>query len=200
MSAYQSSKATITATDAVADDEAGTSVDSLYQLYWVEIRNHVAKTFGAGPPDPEDVAQAAFEKITSAENLDSIRNPRAFLYRVAHNIAVSQYRRLRTRRNYVDQAIASDGSESADDLHPERVILARERLSVLEDAYRELPVLQQELLVMHRLHDVSYAEIARRKSMSQTEVKRQIAKAVVACQAHLERALAEPRLVREKKR
>tara|TARA_R110002096_G_scaffold6305_8_gene29298 strand:- start:10961 stop:11551 length:591 start_codon:yes stop_codon:yes gene_type:complete len=172
----------------IANGNEGVTVESLYRQHSAEIRQYIAKTFGSGPPDPEDVAQATFAKVAAVNDLSELRNPRAFLYRVAHNIAVSNYRRNSTQKKYVDSLDSADDTQVSDDLHPERVTLARERLALLDAAYRELPVLQQELMVMHRLHNLSYAEIARRKSMSQTEVKRQVASAVAGCQEYLDRA------------
>lgn len=172
----------------IAEADTGICVESLYRQHFTEIRQYIAKNFGAGPPDPEDVIQATFEKVAAIGDLRTLRNPRAYLYRVAHNTAVSHYRRRATRDKYFDPFKVGDEERFTDDSHPERVTLARERLALLDAAYRELPALQQELLVMHRIHDLSYAEIARRKGMSQTEVKRQVASAVTACHEHLDRA------------
>lgn len=176
----------------LAEIDEVVSVESLYRRHFIEIRQYIAKTFGAGPPDPEDVTQATFAKVAAVDDLGSLRNPRAYLYRVAHNTAVSHYRRNATHRKYIDPLKIGDDERFTDELHPERVTLARERLALLDAAYRELPELQQELLVMHRIHNLGYAEIARRKSMSQTEVKRQVASAVTACQEYLDRAFGVP--------
>ena len=166
-------------------------LQKIYDRCKPELCRYISKTFGAGPPEPEDVVQAAFAHFAALDNPDRIENPRAFLYRVAHNIVVSQYRRQAVHRKYVHETRHVVQENILDDLHPERVLLAKEKTAILKDALETLPELERKLVIMHRIHGLSYAEIARRMKMSQTEVKRQIARAIVTCHDAIERKLAK---------
>lgn len=77
---FQRSKVVLGAREYGVDSKA---FEQIYRQYWSELCNYVLKTFGAGPPDPEDVAQAAFAKFAALENTDNIENKRAYLYSTA---------------------------------------------------------------------------------------------------------------------
>jgi RNA polymerase sigma-70 factor (ECF subfamily) len=160
-------------------------VERVYRSYKDRLRRYVAATFGAGPPDPEDVVQAAFEKFAGLEDRTAIANPEAFLTTSARNYVLDQRRRLKVRADYSENERIS-GADS-DDFDAERVISARERWGILENAIRTMDPRRQEVLIMNRIHGLSYAEIARRLSCSQTLVKMLAAQALVLC----ERALRE---------
>ena len=162
----------------------------LYRRFLPELCSYLSKNFGGGPPEPEDVAQAAFASFLALDNPSSVRNPRAFLYRTAHNIAITHYRKAATHRKLLEETIATDPKQTLDDLHGERVLLSRERYRLLLAAVRALRESERELLIMNRIHGLSYAEIARRVGLSQTEVKRRVARAVVACQEALDRSFS----------
>lgn len=164
---------------------SGAGVEALFRAHHGSIRRYVARTFGAGPPDPDDVVQAAFEKYASLGDLNGIENPKAFLIRTARNYVLDQRRRQTVRSSYAQIVQSEDGSH--DDFDGERVLTAKQRWRVLEEAIRVLDRRHQEMLIMNRIHGLSYAEIARQKGCSPTLVKTVVARALVAC----ERALRE---------
>ena len=171
----------------------------IYQSYWPELCRYINKTFGAGPPDPEDVAQQAFTNFAALDDPHAIVNPRAFLYRSAHNIAIHQIQRQATRDRFLLDAQHAGREEKADDADAESVLIARQRLGIVERAIRLLPHKQRRLLLLHRIHKLSYAEISRRTGMSRTQVKRHIAKAIAGCRqalrdAERQRTLLDRRL------
>jgi len=55
-------------------------MDVLYARHWGELCHYIKKHFGAGPPDPEDVAQEAFVKFAAVNDREAIDNPRAYLF------------------------------------------------------------------------------------------------------------------------
>lgn len=74
-----------TSQSALNDGKPGGEVERLYRSYSESMRRYIAKAFGAGPPDPEDAVQAAFEKYAALENRADVLNPRAFLMASARN-------------------------------------------------------------------------------------------------------------------
>ncbi len=73
---------------AVDDRDERARLKQLYERYWSDLCRHIRATFGAGPPDPQDVAQSAFARFLSIDDRQAVENPRAFLYTTARNIAL----------------------------------------------------------------------------------------------------------------
>ncbi len=168
-------------------------LQEIYKRHWQDVCRYINIKFNGGPPEPEDVAQAAFAKLAEVDDLETIRSPHAFLLRTASNIAIQELRKETTRRvhkNQVQVAGATDGesSDPVDDMHPERVAIGQENMRAINKAIDAMPLLNRQLLAMSRIDGLSYAEIARRTGISQTHVKRLIAQAIFECK----RACTEP--------
>ncbi len=157
------------------------SLNDIYRLHQPELCRYLNKTFGAGPPDPEDVVQAAFTKFAALEKPEKIENPRAFLFRTAHNIALNELRKTATHNGYAKEIENTTGGRILDEVDAERVLIAKEKAEVLEAAIKRLPKKNRRLLLLHRIHGLSYAKISRQTGISQTQVKRLIAESLAEC-------------------
>ena len=157
--------------------ETPLSLERIYKAYFTELTRYVAAKFGAGPPDPEDVAQTAFQKFAAAFESKAIRNPRAFLYASARNIVIDHARRQKTHNAYIfDQT--GGGEEKSDEISPERVLISKERVQIMREAIRAMPPDDRRVLLMHRLQSRTYLEIAQTTGMSESSVRRAVARAV----------------------
>ena len=157
----------------------------LYRRHWQEICGYVRRRFGAGPPEPEDVAQAAFMRLSARSDIADLQNPRAFLYRVAHNLAIEERRRHEARARLEAEAAPLDPADT-DDRDPERVLSGKERRRLLEIAFATLEPRTRQIVIMSRQDELSSAEIARRLRLSPTQVKRLMAQAIAHCRAVVE--------------
>lgn len=155
-------------------------LSALYQRYWQELCRFIHAKFGAGPPEPEDVAQLAFTKLAAHKNPEEIHDPRAFLYQIARNIAVD-YGRYSGRRERILRESIQVSVEKCDDFSPERVLISKEEFSSLEAAIKKLPPRHRSFLLMNRLENLSYAEIGRRAGMSPSGVRRIVEQALTQC-------------------
>jgi len=160
-------------------------VEFAYRSHREDIRRYVERTFGAGPPDPEDAVQAAFERYATIPDRGNIDNPKAFLLRSARNYVIDQRRRQAVRWNYV--AAESPTLAAIEERDAERTLSARERLEIIERTIQSMDPRRQQVLIMNRIHGISCAEIARRLNRSPTLVKMLLAEGLVLC----ERALRE---------
>lgn len=158
----------------------------LYGRYRDELVRYVAYTFGQGPPEPEDVAQAAFAQFAAMEGGETIGNARALLYRIARNLVLDQRRRLQVRARFARSVEAEAISGGVDELTAERVICARERLGLTLQVIRSLPPDHREVVILSRLHGLNNCEIARRKGISESGVRRLLALAMIACERAIE--------------
>jgi RNA polymerase sigma factor (sigma-70 family) len=162
-----------------------TPLADLYRKHLSELTRYITRTFGAGPPDPEDVVHEAFAQFAALEDPQAVENPRAFLYRSAHNLVVDHHRRHVVRSRFAREQAPAAGLENSDDRDAERVLCARQRLSIVEQAVRAMEPRRRTVFVLNRIQDLSYAEISRRLRMPETTVKRLVAAAIIECEKSL---------------
>lgn len=157
------------------------SLRRLYLDHFAELCRTVRRKYGAGPPEPEDVAQAAFAKYAALPDRDRVENPRAFLFRMAHNIVVDE-KRLQDRRaaHASDEQYRQEGEGRAD-FSPERVFIGKEEFLLVEAALKAMPARDRRLFLLHRVEGLSYAEIARREKCSESGVRKAVKRALAAC-------------------
>jgi RNA polymerase sigma factor (sigma-70 family) len=162
---------------ALVQDVSG--IDVLYARHRSELCHYIKKHFGAGPPDPEDVVQETFIKYAAIEDLQTIDNPRAYLFRTAHNVLVDERRKLAVR------AMPGDGepAPTSDDRTPERVLVGQERLQVLRRTLCAMPEARRRSFLLNRLQGLSAAAIARKTGYSESAVKKHIGLALADLEA-----------------
>lgn len=148
-----------------------TGMDALYARHWSELCHYIRERFGPGPPDPEDIVQDAFMRFAAVDDREVIDNPRAYLFRTAHNILVDEHRRLAIRR--ANQG-AAESAPVSDDLTPERVLEGRERVEILTRCVRGMPAARQRSFLLNRLQGLSCAAIARMTGYSESAVKKHL--------------------------
>jgi RNA polymerase sigma-70 factor, ECF subfamily len=109
--------------------------------------------------DAQDAAQTAFLKCWKARtNLDTVRDPRAWLFRAGWNAALDLRRKRAARQAVPVDAFGGnlpDSDESAAD-----EVLHRERLERLRAALVELPATEREVFLLRQRTGRTYEEIA----------------------------------------
>lgn len=168
----------------IQEDEEGAIrrrwLRDLYARHFAELCHHLRRTFGNGPPDPEDVVHGVFAKLTAMPAPEAIDNPKAFLYAAARNAVVDYHRRAARQASYAaDQRLTG---EQSSDMTPERILLGKDNLARMEAAIRAMPARQRECLLLHRVHGLGFAEIGRRMGLSDTGVAKIVRKAMEECQ------------------
>lgn len=165
----------------IGDDRADGVLAAAYRQHWHALCRHIRTTFGPGPPEPEDVAQASFVKLAAMDDPAIIVNPGAFLRRTAHNIAIDGQRRNgRTRR--IEQSLEIFEAENRD-LSPEDVLVSKEELERLNDVVASLKPKYRVALMLHRMDGLSYAEIAREMGISESGARLLVSTALTRCAA-----------------
>lgn len=135
-----------------------------------------------------DLVQDTYLRLATFQpaHLD-IENPRAFVYRVAGNLAIDTLRR--EGRLAADLTFLEAGEGVADSApSPEASALARERLRWLEWALDELPVKPRLALLLSRVEGRSFAEIAHQLDVSESMVAKYIARALRHCRDQVRRS------------
>jgi RNA polymerase sigma factor (sigma-70 family) len=149
----------------------------LYRRHWPELVGHIRREWGSGPPDPEDAAQAAFAQYAALNDAERIDNPRAFLFRSARNFVIDEKRKEQVRQRSQSTLLA--GQETADELDPLRVLVAKERVAILIKVLNDLPARHREVFLMYKIDGLIFTEIAKRFSMSPAWAKNVVTQTLI---------------------
>ena len=129
--------------------------------------------------DAEEISQEVFLKVLEGPEPEEIRNPKAFIYRTANNLALNKIRYRKVRQ------IESEGSPDNDPvsrrLGQDRVLESRQELSKLLRIVTGLPPRCREVFILHRFYDLTYRQVARRMGISKSMVKKHMSRAVSHC-------------------
>lgn len=143
--------------DLIAQAKAGSreAFGDLYERHLAAIYRYVFCRAGDAR-DAEDLTEAVFVKAWEA--LDRYRPTEApftaWLYRIAHNLLIDAHR---TRKPM--EPLAEHYPDTA--YGPEREAVARERAAVVHEALSRLEPVQQQVLSLRFLADLSHTETAR---------------------------------------
>ena len=150
--------------------------EEVERIYAAERQNIYAYLLhlGVAAPRAQELAQDAFLKLyLKMSERETIENPRAWLYRVSHNLAL----RIHERELVFDDLDPnSNVPESLAD--PERAVLDRERRATLARAIRGLSRQQRNCLHL-RAQGLRYREIADVAGISISAVGEFLRRAVV---------------------
>jgi RNA polymerase sigma-70 factor (ECF subfamily) len=146
------------------EQEPGDSIPDL-QLHVEELyrdcRNDVYAyliTLGLPPAQAQDTTQEVFLRyyVTRQQRDESIENPRAWIFRVAHNLGL-KVRSKQARLHPIDDELERRLSDHA--VNPERGAIDNQRRSRVEQAIEELSGQQKQCLFL-RAEGLRYREIA----------------------------------------
>ena len=166
----------------------GHLITELYQRYASELCRYVVSKFGAGPPEPEDVVQAAFTRLASLEEPRSVENPKAYLYTTVRNIVVDHHRHANRHQSYVSTLKQENNQESMYETAPENVLQQRERFEVFAKALKRLPAKRRRMILLNRYEGLTCEAIGQRFGMSGPAVQKQIERGLAECLRYLEAA------------
>ena len=141
--------------------EIGDYIDGLQSYLRVRLANE---------EDALDITQEACLKMLRV-NPASVENPRAYLYRIAHNLLYQHYR---NRWRHLTNDVEIDALASTDP-SPEKIAATWIRKRQVETAMQELPVKCRMALVLHWRDGLRVAEIAERMGLSRAMVKKYLA-------------------------
>jgi|TARA_Y100001968_G_scaffold225114_2_gene207904 RNA polymerase sigma-70 factor (ECF subfamily) len=131
--------------------------------------------------DAHEVAQEAYVKLLDLDKPDAISYLKAYLFRVASNLAID---RLRSKqRNAVFKPLTF-----FDNTHPseEQYALKKEQLSLMTSFINELPPKCRKAFLLSRIHGLSSVEIASLMNISDRMVRKYLVRATEYCRERLD--------------
>ena len=121
--------------------------------------------------DVDDVIQETYTVLAARESVDDIRNPRAYLFQVAHSIVVRHIRRASVVS--IQAAEDLEGFDPADDaVSPEQTLIDRDELRRLAEAIAAMPGQTRQAFILRRVHGHTQREIANRMRLSESTVRK----------------------------
>ncbi|MEM0912629.1 MAG: sigma-70 family RNA polymerase sigma factor [Pseudomonadota bacterium] len=151
---------------------------ALYRDYAKTFVASLRKSFGDGPPDPEDVSQQAFKQLMERGDFTSIKNLKAFLWRTATNIilGVKRGESVRARHNFEIEQIYFPLKDNKS--NPERIISVRKQLKTINEVLRDMPAKRRNVVILHRIEGLPLAEVGRRLGISRQNAAKHLARGV----------------------
>lgn len=162
--------------------------ESLYRLFYPRVVGYLAHSFGFPREEASDLAQDVFVRVY--QSLDDYRGEAewAFIESVTRNVAYNMIRAQRTVKRSASVTIidaeALRLSTSIDISPQEEQMVAKEMTSRLNAAIDALPSATRSVLLL-RLNDESYNEIARHLGITVDAVKSRLRAAQVRLREQL---------------
>jgi RNA polymerase sigma factor (sigma-70 family) len=122
--------------------------------------------------DAEDLLQTAYLRFMSYPRRALVDNVQAFLVRTAINIDVDNYRRERFFAGLTTEVRNGSDTPPLQD----EILAARTSLKRVEAGLSQLNPRTREILLMHRLENMKYRDIAKQLEISESAVEKHIAK------------------------
>lgn len=134
-----------------------------------------------GSGSAQDIAQETFVRLYRKGNPNMPPDEARFwIYRVARNLALNELKKIRTRNQLAENARAALHSS---ELNPGEEYEQSERREILLGLLDSLPEHQRAALVLREQQEMSYAQIARVLSITESKVKVDIHRARIALRA-----------------
>lgn len=127
--------------------------------------------------EADDLVQELFCRILARQDIREFENPEAYIFQAATNLLRDRSRRLGTRRNF-ELALVHMSEGRVEEITPERVLLDRNELDLLQRALLELPERTRAIFVLQRFEGLKYKEIADRLGISASSVEKHMMSAI----------------------
>ena len=143
------------------------------------LRNYISR-FMISKHEIEDVSQETFLRAYTAEQKTVIDQPKAFLFRIAKNMLLSELsKKSRKMIDYVDDYEQGNTEFGSDNL--EDNLIAQQKLGAFCEAVATLPPKCRQVVLMKKVYGMSYKEIARRLGVSISAVEKHLIKGGKRC-------------------
>ncbi|MFY4731094.1 RNA polymerase sigma factor [Nitrospira sp. BLG_2] len=123
----------------------------------------------------QDLTHELFVKITTQHGAADIRNRRAYLFRMAANLATDHQRAMQNRSTLLAEAHGLLWGD-VEHRHPERTLIARQELARLEEALAQLPAMSRKIFYLNRFERKTQLDIAEELGVSISTVEAHIRK------------------------
>jgi RNA polymerase sigma-70 factor (ECF subfamily) len=154
------------------------------------LKKFLARYF-ASAQDIEDVAQEAYLRAFAAEQKKRIEQPKAFLFRIAKNVALNELtRKSHQITDFIEEVSASVVLDK--EVSAEEETDAQEQVGLYCEAVAALPEKCRHVFLLRKVHGLSHKEIASHMSLSVSSVEKYLRQGVLACRAFIDEREGKP--------
>lgn len=155
-------------------NEEGAGLAQLHDRYGAWLRRRLRNRYGT--QEAEDLVQEVWARMAGVKALEAVRHPKAFLLRVAANLASGQARRQVVAQRVIDAVSWDEGiaAEQVEGVFFRQMIL-------------DLPQPLRDVFVLSRVSGLSNDQIAEQLGISRKTVEWRMTKALAFCSAQLRR-------------
>ena len=145
------------------------------------------------PPglEVDDLIQEAYARLAGLATLESITQPKAYLYQIVKRLIADHIRRA----SVVSIDAAAELAEMSvfeDEMTPERIVSGRQELERVYEAIVALPISCRTVFVMRKFDDQPQKAIASELHVSENIVEKRMMRALQMLLENLKQARGEP--------
>lgn len=166
-------------------------VGRLFGRYTGDLVKYLARRVG-NRADARDLAQDTYVRLLRVEKVDLIRDPQAYLFRIAANLAYEYQLKQRNERERLEKPQLDAELERIAESSPEDETDLAGRVAQLQGVMATLPLKYRAALVLHRQEGMTYEEIAAEIGISVHTVKKYISVGLAHCRAGLDQTGVTP--------
>lgn len=137
----------------------------------------------ASQHEAEDIAQEAYARLLQHDQPRAISFLRAYLFKVAANIASD---RARQRRLHLRIDLAHSSEEQIESASPDQQVHAAEQLSLLARALRELPEKYRRAFLLFRIQERGTNQIAADLGVGERMARNYVRRSAQYCRLRLD--------------
>lgn len=172
-------------------DAARRRLSNWFRQWRLPLRRFLLGKAGVRMADVDDVAQEVFLRLMRYEKGELVDHPKAYLYKIASNVAAEWAIRASSRSRHDEKWLTSlAGGEE-----PDSVLQRTQSQAEIKRALGTLPPEQREVLKLYFTEELGQEAIAQRMGESLRRVRRHVARAY----EHLRHEL-EPELLRNEEK
>ncbi|MBL6987382.1 MAG: sigma-70 family RNA polymerase sigma factor [Methylobacter sp.] len=134
------------------------------------------------PTTAQDLSQETYLRLLRQESVPHTDNLAGYLYRTAERLAIDF---LRYDQRIGKHSIKLDENLECPQIQPEAGAILRQQCELLIDAIAALPCQCRHVLLLRKIDELSYAEIATQLNISEKTVQRHLVKAMMHCHRRL---------------
>ena len=144
------------------------------------------KRFTSASHNVDDFAQETFLKGFAAELRMQINEPKAFLFKIAKNVALTEVRKdSRSPRGYLKDVDDISQILDEDQASAEDWLDGRKKLILFSKAVAQLTPRCREAFLMRRIDNLQYKQIANRMDISVSAVEKHVTTGLLRCNKYL---------------
>lgn len=162
---------------SVGDPALQQQVHALYSDHHGWLKGWLLKKLGCSH-NAADLTHDTFVRAMTSAQIGKLIEPRAFLMTLAKRTLFSFWRRREIEQAYLDAlaTLPEATISSAEDL-----ALVHEALVLVDALLDGLPIKVRQVFLLHRLEDMTHAEIAKEMGISVATVERYMKRAFTHC-------------------